>query len=49
MLYPQLSRGSASVDDTLIRTGFSSDQIEILTGSEKIKYKLRFKILEIFG
>ncbi|MCI7345219.1 MAG: stage II sporulation protein R [Eubacteriales bacterium] len=49
VLYPQLSRGSASVDDTLIRTGFSSDQIEILTGSEKIKYKLRFKILEIFG
>lgn len=49
VLYPQLSRGSASVDDTLIRTGFSSDQVEILTGSEKIKYKLRFKILEIFG
>lgn len=49
VLYPQLSRGSASVGDTLIRTGFSSDQIEILTGSEKIKYKLRFKILEIFG
>lgn len=49
VLYPQLSNGSASVDDALIKTGFSSDQIEILTGSNKIKYKLRFKLLEIFG
>lgn len=49
VLYPQLSNGSASVDDALIKTGFSSDQVELLTGSSKIKYKLRFKILEIFG
>ncbi len=49
VLYPQLSRGSASVDSTLIRTGFSSDQIELLTGNEKIRYKLRFKILELLG
>ncbi|MDY5354956.1 MAG: stage II sporulation protein R [Eubacteriales bacterium] len=49
VLYPQLSKGAATVDDALIKTGFSSEQIELLTGNDRIKYKLRFKILEIFG
>lgn len=49
VLYPQLSKGTATVDDALIKTGFSSDQIELITGNDKVKYKLRFKILEIFG
>lgn len=49
VLYPQLCTGSASAQETLIRTGFSSDQIEILTGRDKVKYKLKFKLLEIFG
>ena len=33
----------------LKKTGFTSDQIKILTESESPKYKIKFKILEIFS
>jgi stage II sporulation protein R len=49
VLYPQLCTSTASTRETLIRTGFSSDQIELLTGNDKVQYKIKFKLLEIFG
>lgn len=49
MLYPQLTLGAASEKETLIRTGFSSGQIDILTGGAKPEYKLKFKLIELFS
>lgn len=48
VLYPELCTNSAKADETLVKTGFSKDQIDILTGGEEPKYRLKFKILEIF-
>ncbi len=48
VLYPQLCTNTAKTGETLVRTGFSKDQIDILTGGEEPKYRLKFKILEIF-
>ena len=48
VLYPELCTSSAKADETLVKTGFSKDQIDILTGGEEPKYRLKFKILEIF-
>ena len=48
VLYPELCTGTAHAGETLIRTGFSKDQIDILTGGEKPQYRLKFKILEFF-
>lgn len=49
VLYPQLCTSGAKTGETLVKTGFSENQIEILTGSDKPKYRLKFKILELFG
>lgn len=49
VLYPSLCVGGAKTGETLVKTGFSKDQIDILTGGEEPKYRLKFKILEIFG
>ncbi len=48
VLYPELCTSSAKTGETLVKTGFSKDQIDILTGGEEPKYRLKFKILEIF-
>ena len=48
VLYPELCTSTAHAGETLIKTGFSKDQIDILTGSEKPQYRLKFKILEFF-
>ena len=48
VLYPELCTSTACAGETLIKTGFSKDQIDILTGGEKPQYKLKFKILEFF-
>lgn len=48
VLYPSLCVSGAKTEETLVNTGFSKDQIDILTGGEKPKYKLKFKILELF-
>lgn len=48
VLYPELCTGAAKAGETLVKTGFSKDQIDILTGGEEPKYRLKFKILEIF-
>ena len=49
VLYPQLSLGAAKSCEGAVKTGFSSDQMQILTGGDKLQYKLKFKILELFG
>lgn len=49
VLFPQLCTGAASAEKKLKKTGFTSDQIKILTESESPKYKIKFKILEIFS
>jgi len=48
VLYPELCTSGAKTDEALIKTGFSKDQIDILTGGEKPQYRLKFKILEFF-
>ena len=48
VLYPELCTSGAKTDETLIKTGFSKDQIDILTGGDKPQYRLKFKILEFF-
>lgn len=48
VLYPELCISGAKTGETLVKTGFSKDQIDILTGGEKPEYKLKFKFLEIF-
>ncbi len=49
VLYPTLCVSPAKAEAELIKTGFSADQIEIITGGESPKYKIKFKILEFFG
>ena len=49
VLYPALCTNVAKTEVSLIKTGFTPDQIEILTNGESPKYKIKFKILEIFG
>ena len=48
VLYPELCTSGAKTGETLVKTGFSKDQIDILTGGEKPQYRLKFKILEFF-
>ena len=48
VLYPELCTGGAKTGETLVKTGFSKDQIDILTGKDKPEYKLKFKFLELF-
>lgn len=48
VLYPELCTSGAKTGETLVQTGFSKDQIGILTGGDQPKYRLKFKILEIF-
>ena len=49
VLFPTLCTGAAKTEEALVRTGFTSDQIGVLTNGERPKYKLKFKILEFFG
>lgn len=49
VLYPALCEGPAKTEATLQKTGFTADQIDILTDGESPKYKIKFKILEFFG
>ena len=49
VLFPTLCTSAAKTEEVLIETGFTSDQIGVLTGGESPKYKLKFKILEFFG
>ncbi len=49
VLYPALCTDVAKTEASFIKTGFTSEQIDVLTGGESPKYKIKFKILEIFG
>ncbi len=49
VLFPTLCTSAAKTEESLVRTGFTSDQIGVLTNGESPKYKLKFKILEFFG
>lgn len=54
VLYPRICVGAASArssapDETFIKAGFSSEQINIITDSAPTKYRIKFKILEILG
>lgn len=48
VLYPQLSLGASKSGEATVRTSFSSEQIDILTGGDSVRYKLKFKLLELF-
>ncbi len=49
VLYPSLCTDVAKTEASFIKTGFTSEQIDVLTGGESPKYKIKFKILEILG
>ena len=52
VLFPQLCLGAATVNEAenaFISVGFTPDQYKIITETDDPKYKLRFKILEVFG
>ena len=49
VLFPTLCTSAAKTEEALVKTGFTSDQIGVLTNGDKPKYKLKFKILEFFG
>ncbi|MBQ4562806.1 MAG: stage II sporulation protein R [Clostridia bacterium] len=48
VLYPPLCTSTAKPETTLKEAGFTPSQIRILTEGESPKYKLKFRILEIF-
>ncbi len=49
VLFPTLCTSAAKTEEALVKTGFTSDQIGVLTNGDRPKYKLKFKILEFFG
>ena len=49
VLFPTICTSAAKTETALIKTGFTSEQIDILTDGETPKYKIKFKILEFFG
>ena len=49
VLFPTLCTSAAKTEEALIKTGFTSDQIGVLTGGDRPKYKMKFKIMEFFG
>ncbi len=49
VLYPALCTDVAKTEASFIRTGFTSEQIEVLTGGESPRYKIKFKLLELLG
>ena len=49
VLFPALCTSTAKPKEKLKAAGFTGEQIKILTEADSPKYKLRFKILEIFN
>ena len=52
VLFPQLCLGTATkkqAEDAFISVGFTPDQYKIITETDEPRYKLRFKLLEVFG
>lgn len=46
VLYPPLCTGAASAKEELAQTGFSPDQIKLITDNDDGKYSVRFKFVE---
>ena len=46
VLFPPMCVGSASAGDAFAQVGLSGDQYNIITQTQKPKYKIRFKLLE---
>lgn len=49
VLFPTLCTSAAKTEEALVKTGFTSDQIGVLTSGDRPKYKMKFKIMEFFG
>ena len=49
VLYPAVCTSAARASSVFKQTGFSTEQINVLTEDEKPVYKIKFKILELFG
>ena len=49
VLFPPLCLSSATAQDALESTGMDEDAVNVFTKTNKVKYKIRFKILEILG
>ncbi len=49
VLYPALCTDVAKTEASFIKTGFTSEQVDVLMGGEAPKYKIKFKLLEILG
>lgn len=46
VLFPPLCVDAAEADDVFVETGFTPNQIKLLTDSESPKYVIRFRLLE---
>ena len=46
VLFPPLCTGAAEAEEELVQTGFTPNQIRVLTDSESPQYVIRFRILE---
>lgn len=49
VLFPAVCTSAAKASSVFKQTGFSTEQINVLTEDEKPVYKIKFKILELFG
>ena len=49
VLYPAICVSSAKANAVFKQTGFSTEQINILTDNEKPVYKIKFKLLELMS
>ena len=49
VLFPAVCTSAAKASSVFKQTGFSTEQINVLTEKEKPVYKIKFKILELFG
>ena len=49
VLYPAICVSSAKANAVFKQTGFSTEQINILTDNEKPVYKIKFKLLELIS
>lgn len=47
ILFPPLCTDTAKVKEKLITAGFSQNQIRILTDGDNVKYKMKFRALEL--
>lgn len=49
VLFPTLCTSSASPKEELTKAGFTVGQVRLITDNESARYKLKFRLLELFG